>query len=84
MIPKILNLTMCSLSNVSTLCFYSLPWWCMHVGYGFALCVAGVSFWVTVEVAGVFGKDKAARWLKSFAISIAESVFLSQPMKVIH
>lgn len=38
---------------------------------------------MTVEVAGVFGKEKAGRWMTSFAISIIESIFLSQPIKVI-
>ena len=41
-----------------------------------------VTFWVTVEVAGVFGKKKAGQWLLAFAVSVVESIFLSQPVKV--
>ncbi len=59
-----------------------LPWWCVYVGYALALCVVGVAFFITVEVAGVFGAEKSARWLTSFCISIIESIFLSQPIKV--
>ena len=37
---------------------------------------------MTVEVAGQFGAEKSKEWLVSFCISVVESVFISQPLKV--
>ena len=62
---------------------WGFPWWSIYIGYFLAFCFCGVAFWCTVEVAGVFGLAKAKRWLSSFCISIVESIFLSQPIKVI-
>ncbi len=59
-----------------------LPWWCIYIGYFLALWVVGVAFWLTVEVAGVFGLEKSKKWLTSFTVAIVESIFLSQPIKV--
>jgi len=44
----------------------------------------GVAFWLTVEIAGVFGREKSLEWLISFFISAFESIFFSQPLKVIN
>ena len=59
-----------------------LPWWSVVVGYILSFCIVAVAFWMTVEVAGVFGKEKSEKWLISFCVSILESIFLSQPIKV--
>ena len=61
---------------------FQLPWWFIYVGYGLALCTCGISFWMTVEVAGQFGAKKSKEWLFSFCISVVESIFISQPLKV--
>ena len=61
---------------------FSLPWWTVFVAYFLCLVSVGIAFWLCVEVAGGFGKEKAAEWLCSFAMSFVESVFLSQPIKV--
>ena len=61
---------------------FQLPWWFIYVGYGLALCTCGIAFWMTVEVAGQFEAEKSKEWLVSFCISVVESVFISQPLKV--
>lgn len=61
---------------------FMIPWWTTIIAYFLSLVAVAVAFWVTVEVAGVFGPVKAANWLKSFVVSFVESVFLSQPIKV--
>ena len=60
-----------------------LPDWFVYVGYGLCFCTVAVSFWATVEFAGQFGRQKSLEWLLSFFISAFESIFFSQPIKVI-
>ena len=55
---------------------------CRFVGYFLALAVVGGSFYYTVEIGFVFGPTKAAGWTVAFAMSIIESIFMSQPIKV--
>ncbi|KAL5017875.1 hypothetical protein ScPMuIL_003597 [Solemya velum] len=62
---------------------FSLPHCFVHVGYFLCLVILGVSFWATVEFGGVFGKKKSQKWLLSFAFSCVESIFISQPLKVL-
>ena len=52
------------------------------VGYFLSAAVVGVAFWATVEIAGGFGPEKSAEWMASFCVSIVESIFMSQPIKV--
>jgi len=61
-----------------------LPYWCVYIAYGLCFCTVGVAFWLTVEIAGVFGREKSLEWLISFFISAFESIFFSQPLKVIN
>ncbi|OAF65459.1 hypothetical protein A3Q56_06831, partial [Intoshia linei] len=61
---------------------FSLPWGFTVFAYFLALVCAGVSFWLTVEVAGVFGREKSIQWLFSFLFSFTESFLFSQPLKV--
>jgi hypothetical protein len=55
----------------------------VYVGYGVCFCTVAVTFWLTVEIAGVFGRNKSLEWLISFFISAFESIFFSQPLKVL-
>lgn len=59
------------------------PWWTIFIAYFLALVTCGVSFWAIVEFAGVFGPEKAQQWLCSFMFSVVESIFVSQPIKVV-
>ena len=52
------------------------------VGYFLSAAVVIVAFWATVEIAGGFGPEKSAEWMASFCVSIVESIFMSQPIKV--
>jgi len=44
--------------------------------------VIGTSFYFTVKFGESFGPKKSAEWMVSFTISIFESIFMSQPIKV--
>ena len=61
---------------------FQLPFWCIYIAYFLALCIVAVALWVTVEIAGVFGPDKARQWLASFFLSLAQSIFVVEPFKV--
>ena len=61
---------------------FALPWWSIYVAYFLSFASVGTAFYMTVEVAGVFGPKKSREWLFSFCISIFESIFFSQPLKV--
>ncbi|KAK3094947.1 hypothetical protein FSP39_008255 [Pinctada imbricata] len=60
-----------------------LPWWIIFVAYVLSLITVGVAFWASVEFGGVFGMQKSLDWLLSFFVSFFESIFFSQPIKVI-
>ena len=59
-----------------------LPHWCRYIGFALCFATVGVAFWATVEIAGVFGREKSLEWLISFFFSTFESIFISQPFKV--
>ncbi|XP_071965410.1 uncharacterized protein [Antedon mediterranea] len=60
-----------------------LPWWCAIFGWIFAWMTIGLAFWMTIEVAGGFGKEKATEWLTTVGISLAQDIIVSQPIKVL-
>ncbi|VDI78620.1 Hypothetical predicted protein [Mytilus galloprovincialis] len=62
---------------------FKLPYWGIYIGYVISFCTVAVAFWATVEFGGVFGPKKSLEWLVSFFISCFESIFFSQPLKVI-
>jgi len=62
---------------------WKLPWGFLFVAYFLSLCVVGVTFWYCVEQAGAFGVEKSERWMAAFATSVIESIFMSQPIKVL-
>ncbi|XP_022084984.1 uncharacterized protein LOC110976208 [Acanthaster planci] len=62
---------------------FMLPWGCQFIGWTVAVGTVGVSFWLTIEVAGQFGPEKAAEWLSSMACSLVQDIFFSQPIKVL-
>ena len=59
-----------------------LPHWCRFIGFAICFATVATAFWATVEIAGVFGRDKSLEWLISFFFAAFESIFLSQPLKV--
>ena len=59
-----------------------LPWGCCVFAWLLVVASVGVAFWLTIEVAGQFGKDKSIEWLMSMCFSLAQDIFLNQPIKV--
>ncbi|XP_073715481.1 polycystin-1-like protein 2 isoform X1 [Misgurnus anguillicaudatus] len=64
-------------------CWNGLPWWFVYVGW---LLVAGtsvVSGYFTMLYGLKYGKDRSVSWIISIAMSFTESLFFTQPVKVI-
>ncbi|XP_072168341.1 uncharacterized protein [Diadema setosum] len=62
---------------------FQLPWQCFIIGWVVGYATVGVAFWLTVEVAGTFGVEKATEWLKSICFSLVQDILFSQPIKVL-
>ncbi|XP_063168976.1 polycystin-1-like protein 2 [Candoia aspera] len=60
-----------------------LPWWCVFVGWFLVILTSGVSGFFTMLYGLHYGKDNSIKWLISMAISFFESLFITQPLKVL-
>ncbi|KAM4017468.1 polycystin-1-like protein 2 [Anomaloglossus baeobatrachus] len=60
-----------------------LPWWFVFIGWFLVLATSGVSGFFTMLYGLHYGKDSSIRWLISMAISFFESLFITQPLKVL-
>lgn len=61
---------------------YPFPWWASYIGYFLAFASVVSTTYVMVEMAGTLGEEKTAEWLASMAISLVQSIFVVQPIKV--
>ncbi|XP_069594519.1 polycystin-1-like protein 2 [Ranitomeya imitator] len=60
-----------------------LPWWFVFIGWFLVLGTSGVSGFFTMLYGLHYGKDSSIKWLISMAISFFESLFITQPLKVL-
>ncbi|XP_063800339.1 polycystin-1-like protein 2 [Pseudophryne corroboree] len=60
-----------------------LPWWFVFVGWFLVAATSGVSGFFTMLYGLHYGKDSSIKWLISMAISFFESLFITQPLKVL-
>ncbi|KAM8945929.1 LOW QUALITY PROTEIN: polycystin-1-like protein 2 [Pelodytes ibericus] len=60
-----------------------LPWWFVFVGWFLVAGTSGVSGFFTMLYGLHYGKDSSIKWLISMAISFFESLFITQPLKVL-
>ncbi|XP_060551059.1 polycystin-1-like protein 2 [Pantherophis guttatus] len=60
-----------------------LPWWFVFVGWFLVVLTSGVSGFFTMLYGLHYGKDNSIKWLISMAISFFESLFITQPLKVL-
>jgi len=61
-----------------------LPWWFVFVGWALVAATSGVSGYFTMMYGLTYGKDRSISWLISMVVSFVESLFITQPLKVIH
>ncbi|XP_046290740.1 polycystin-1-like protein 2 isoform X1 [Marmota monax] len=60
-----------------------LPWWCVLVGWLLVVATGGVAAFFTMLYGLHYGRASSLRWLISMAVSLVESVFITQPLKVL-
>uniref|UniRef100_A0ACB8EA10 Uncharacterized protein n=1 Tax=Sphaerodactylus townsendi TaxID=933632 RepID=A0ACB8EA10_9SAUR len=60
-----------------------LPWWCVFIGWFLVAITSGVSGFFTMLYGLHYGKENSIKWLISTAISFFESLFITQPLKVL-
>ncbi|NXF58754.1 PK1L2 protein, partial [Ciccaba nigrolineata] len=60
-----------------------LPWWFMFIAWFLVAATSGVSGFFTMLYGLHYGKENSIKWLISMAISFLESLFITQPLKVL-
>uniref|UniRef100_A0A8C9XN42 Polycystic kidney disease 1 like 2a n=1 Tax=Sander lucioperca TaxID=283035 RepID=A0A8C9XN42_SANLU len=64
-------------------CQGGLPWWFVFVGWILVIATSGVSGYFTMMYGLTYGKDRSIGWLISMVVSFFESLFITQPLKVL-
>lgn len=59
-----------------------LPWWCVFLGWFLLLSISGVSTFFTLLYGFEYGKEKSIKWVMSLGLSLFQSIFILQPLKV--
>ncbi|NXR09523.1 PK1L2 protein, partial [Semnornis frantzii] len=60
-----------------------LPWWFVFIGWFLVAATSGVSGFFTMLYGLHYGKENSIKWLISMVISFLESLFITQPLKVL-
>ncbi|XP_078295351.1 polycystin-1-like protein 2 [Panthera onca] len=60
-----------------------LPWWCVLGGWLLVAATSGVAAFFTMLYGLHYGRASSLKWLLSVAVSFVESVFVTQPLKVL-
>nr|XP_009925157.1 PREDICTED: polycystic kidney disease protein 1-like 2 [Haliaeetus albicilla] len=60
-----------------------LPWWFVFIAWFLVAVTSGVSGFFTMLYGLHYGKENSIKWLISMAISFLESLFITQPLKVL-
>ncbi|XP_028296406.1 polycystic kidney disease protein 1-like 2 [Gouania willdenowi] len=60
-----------------------LPWWCVFLGWFLLVSISGVSTFFTLLYGFQYGKEKSIKWVLSLGLSLFQSIFILQPLKVI-
>lgn len=60
-----------------------LPWWCVFLGWFLLLSISGVSTFFTLLYGFEYGREKSTKWVMSLGLSLFQSIFILQPLKVV-
>nr|XP_057933996.1 polycystin-1-like protein 2 [Doryrhamphus excisus] len=60
-----------------------LPWWCVFLGWFLLLSLSAVSTFFTLLYGFDYGRGKSVKWIMSLGLSLFQSIFILQPLKVI-
>ncbi|XP_066568584.1 polycystin-1-like protein 2 [Amia ocellicauda] len=64
-------------------CQNGLPWWFVFIGWFLVVATSGMSGFYTMLYGLKYGKDRSVSWLISMTVSFFESLFITQPLKVL-
>uniref|UniRef100_A0A3Q3GQB0 Polycystic kidney disease protein 1-like 2 n=1 Tax=Labrus bergylta TaxID=56723 RepID=A0A3Q3GQB0_9LABR len=64
-------------------CQGGLPWWFVFVGWTLVIATSCVSGYFTMMYGLTYGKERSISWLISMLVSFFESLFITQPLKVL-
>ncbi|XP_028812272.1 polycystic kidney disease protein 1-like 2 isoform X2 [Denticeps clupeoides] len=64
-------------------CQKGLPWWFVFVAWILVAATSGVSAFFTMLYGLKYGKERSISWLISMVVSFFESLFITQPLKVL-
>ncbi|XP_061566502.1 polycystin-1-like protein 2 isoform X1 [Cololabis saira] len=64
-------------------CQRGLPWWFVFIGWTLVIATSVVSGYFTMMYGLTYGKDRSISWLISMLVSFFESLFITQPLKVL-
>lgn len=59
-----------------------LPWWCVFLGWFLLLSISAVSTFFTLLYGFEYGREKSTKWVMSLGLSLFQSIFILQPLKV--
>ncbi|XP_027009021.2 polycystic kidney disease protein 1-like 2 [Tachysurus fulvidraco] len=60
-----------------------LPWWFVFVGWGLLITISGISTFFTLLYGFQYGRDSSIRWVITLTLSMFQSIFIIQPLKVV-
>ncbi|XP_029466487.1 polycystic kidney disease protein 1-like 2 [Rhinatrema bivittatum] len=59
-----------------------LPWWFIFIGWFLLLSISGISVYFTMLYGFMYGRQSSIRWIISMTLSLLQSIFILQPLKV--
>ncbi|XP_051565107.1 polycystic kidney disease protein 1-like 2 [Myxocyprinus asiaticus] len=60
-----------------------LPWWFLFVGWFLLFAMSGVSTFFTLLYGFQYGRESSIQWVITLTLSLIQSIFIMQPLKVI-
>uniref|UniRef100_A0A8C3E180 Polycystin 1 like 2/pseudo n=1 Tax=Corvus moneduloides TaxID=1196302 RepID=A0A8C3E180_CORMO len=83
-LKNLLENQICSSASISEGFSHSgLPWWFVFIAWFLVAATSGVSGFFTMLYGLHYGKENSIKWLISMVISFLESLFITQPLKVL-
>ncbi|KAI4874710.1 hypothetical protein NFI96_029136 [Prochilodus magdalenae] len=60
-----------------------LPWWFVFIAWALLLSISGISTFFTLLYGFQYGKESSIRWVITLTLSLFQSIFIIQPLKVV-
>ncbi|XDV17354.1 hypothetical protein PO909_023228, partial [Leuciscus waleckii] len=60
-----------------------LPWWFLFIGWFLLFTMSGFSTFFTLLYGLKYGKESSIQWVITLSLSLVQSIFILQPLKVI-